>query len=700
MGIFAGFTDRVADRIARWAVAKTASRVYKLTDPVLKKIFAVSTDGELSDPYSQLAAVYACVNAKARNIAAVPFDLFLEGGDEPVTSGSVVELFRQPNPWMSNSQLWEALVISLEICGEWFLAMDKEIDRNGVPAYLWCWNPEEMQPAKASKCVPVGWWHTVTGTREFVERENVLFDKYWNPRDQIRGLSPIRAARLTAETGYDAMRYNRQFFKNDATPPIVFKWTEFLSDVQFKEEQQRLVNLRQGVERAHAPLLLDGGGAIEQLGLNQKDMEFLGQLKNVRDEMCMIFQVPKSVISLYEDTNYATAQSADLSFWVRSLVPIMTRIEDTLNAGLLNPLGYRGKFNLRKVDAINNAFLTKVDSAVKLFGLGFTANEINERFDLGFREEPWRDEPGAAGVPPSPVPPAKSAFAGTASTAPAVPSVPRDVTPRPELLEDAVGKASRERTWQALNAKVMPVTGKCARDVRDYYADVDGRLFRRMLKGAGRLAEGPRALRPEFRKLDVIDEGELAAMFSDDKLRRVLDKWVTVAMTTGGSTIVGSAFDAASEEALSAIARHSSKVVEINETARQKLIEIIRSTMKDVIDQGLSEIDAADLLTKNVHAVFDQFDHHARTVARTEVHGAYAEGRQAAMASTGPIAKRWISARDARVRDSHRELDGQVVKWNEAFSNGLQYPMDPAGPPEEVINCRCVHVPVYEGEAR
>ena len=122
--------------------------------------------------------------------------------------------------------------------------------------------------------------------------------------------------------------------------------------------------------------------------------------------------------------------------------------------------------------------------------------------------------------------------------------------------------------------------------------------------------------------------------------------------------------------------------------------------MKDVIDQGLSEIDAADLLTKNVHAVFNQFDHHARTVARTEVHGAYAEGRQAAIASTGPIAKRWISARDARVMDSHRELDGQVVKWNEAFSNGLQYPMDPAGPPEEVINCRCVHVPVYEGEAR
>lgn len=57
--------------------------------------------------------------------------------------------------------------------------------------------------------------------------------------------------------------------------------------------------------------------------------------------------------------------------------------------------------------------------------------------------------------------------------------------------------------------------------------------------------------------------------------------------------------------------------------------------------------------------------------------------------------KRWLSAGDGRVRPDHANAHGQTVPIDEAFAVGgaaMQYPGDPAGPPQEVWNCRCTLV--------
>lgn len=53
------------------------------------------------------------------------------------------------------------------------------------------------------------------------------------------------------------------------------------------------------------------------------------------------------------------------------------------------------------------------------------------------------------------------------------------------------------------------------------------------------------------------------------------------------------------------------------------------------------------------------------------------------------VEKEWIATADNRTRDSHKRLDGVIVKNNEEFPNGLMYPGDPDGEPEEIWNCRC-----------
>ena len=68
------------------------------------------------------------------------------------------------------------------------------------------------------------------------------------------------------------------------------------------------------------------------------------------------------------------------------------------------------------------------------------------------------------------------------------------------------------------------------------------------------------------------------------------------------------------------------------------------------------------------------------------------------------VRKKWIATLDARTRDSHAELDGQVVDIDEPFITHnrdgslaeIMFPGDPQADGEQVWNCRCTLGYVYE----
>lgn len=88
----------------------------------------------------------------------------------------------------------------------------------------------------------------------------------------------------------------------------------------------------------------------------------------------------------------------------------------------------------------------------------------------------------------------------------------------------------------------------------------------------------------------------------------------------------------------------------------------------------------------------------AMRAARTAMTSAHSLGKlkgyERAAGMGIDVKKRWLAALDQRTRGSHRHLDGETVKLDEEFSNGLKYPGDPSGPGSEVYNCRCTMVPV------
>lgn len=91
----------------------------------------------------------------------------------------------------------------------------------------------------------------------------------------------------------------------------------------------------------------------------------------------------------------------------------------------------------------------------------------------------------------------------------------------------------------------------------------------------------------------------------------------------------------------------------------------------------------------------------ATTITRTEALRTMHEGQfqmyQQAIASgkldAERVTRKWVAARDKRVRDTHRKMNGQEVKGMDPFHSPrgatLRFPGDPTAPARETINCRC-----------
>ena len=126
--------------------------------------------------------------------------------------------------------------------------------------------------------------------------------------------------------------------------------------------------------------------------------------------------------------------------------------------------------------------------------------------------------------------------------------------------------------------------------------------------------------------------------------------------------------------------------------------ERIKQEIHDSILEGLTNLEGQTELADRVRDVFKQNlrEYDVRRVARTEAHIAVSNGRFELMKRNGVKKHEWVSARDSSVRESHETVDGEIREIGEPFGNGLRYPGDPSGPPEETIQCRCLVVPVAD----
>lgn len=125
----------------------------------------------------------------------------------------------------------------------------------------------------------------------------------------------------------------------------------------------------------------------------------------------------------------------------------------------------------------------------------------------------------------------------------------------------------------------------------------------------------------------------------------------------------------------------------------------IRSAITAGVLRGSSIPDIAKSLRPLVNGNAKSALLNARTWVNSVENGGHYDEAVMLDAAGVHMKKMWLSAGDDKVRDSHRELDQEERDIDEAFSNGGQYPCDPALDAEEYYNCRCTILNYVQGYA-
>jgi SPP1 gp7 family putative phage head morphogenesis protein len=128
--------------------------------------------------------------------------------------------------------------------------------------------------------------------------------------------------------------------------------------------------------------------------------------------------------------------------------------------------------------------------------------------------------------------------------------------------------------------------------------------------------------------------------------------------------------------------------------ASESTIARVDESINEIITDGYKSGKGIDYVSQQVQARFEQLQTwEATRIARTEIHNAHNEGIMKSYETLGVEYTQWIAANDDRVRDSHAEIDGEIIPFGGTYSNGLAYPGDTSGDIEEWINCRCSNAP-------
>ena len=289
------------------------------------------------DSALRLAAVYACVRILAETMASLPLVVYqrrADGGKDKVTDHWLYRLMaKRPNRFQNPFEWREMLQGHLALRGNAF----NQIITNprGEIIELMPIHPDRVK----IELLPSGEYrYRVTdrsGTEVILPRGEV-----WHLRglssDGLMGMSPIELARENLGMALAAQDYGARFFANDAKP--TGGWIEFPGS--FKDNEAKKV-FRESYQQAQSGanrgkvLVLENGMKFHEVGVTNKDAQFLELRKFQITDIARLFRVPPHMIADLERATFSNIEQQSLEFVMHTMTPWAERWEASIESELL-----------------------------------------------------------------------------------------------------------------------------------------------------------------------------------------------------------------------------------------------------------------------------------------------------------------------------------------------------------------------------
>jgi len=289
------------------------------------------------DSALRLAAVYACVRVLSESLASLPLVIYqrrADGGKDKVTDHWLYRLLaKRPNRFQNPFEWREMLQGHLALRGN---AYNQIItNAKGEVVELMPLHPDRIR----LELLPSGEYrYRFTdrfGTESVLPRGEV-----WHLRglssDGLIGMSPIELARENLGMALAAQDYGARFFANDAKP--TGGWIEFPGS--FKDSEAKKV-FRESYQQAQSGanrgkvLVLENGMKFHEVGVTNKDAQFLELRKFQITDVARLFRVPPHMIGDLDRATFSNIEQQSLEFVMHTMTPWAERWEASIESELL-----------------------------------------------------------------------------------------------------------------------------------------------------------------------------------------------------------------------------------------------------------------------------------------------------------------------------------------------------------------------------
>ncbi len=290
-----------------------------------------------SDAALRLAAVYACVRILSETMASLPVVVYRmrpDGGKDRIKDHWLYHrLARTPNRYQNPFEWREMLQGHLTLRGNAYCQI--LANRDGEITELLPIHPDRVKLEMLSNGDYRYRISQTSGTDIVLPRGEV-----WHLRglssDGLMGMSPIELARESLGMALAAQDYGARFFANDAKP--TGGWIEFPGN--FKDAEAKRV-FRESYQQAQSGsnrgkvLVLENGMKFHEVGVTNKDAQFLELRKFQITDIARLFRVPPHMIADLDRATFSNIEQQSLEFVMHTMTPWAERWEAAIERDLI-----------------------------------------------------------------------------------------------------------------------------------------------------------------------------------------------------------------------------------------------------------------------------------------------------------------------------------------------------------------------------
>ena len=289
------------------------------------------------DASLRLSAVYACVRILSETMASLPIVLYrkrADGGKDRVTDHWLHTLLcRRPNRFQNPFEWREMLQGHLALRGNAYCQIIA--NPRGEIAELMPIHPDRVR----MELLRSGEFRYRV-TNRFGDETVLPRGDVWHLRglssDGLIGMSPIELARESLGMALAAQDYGSRFFANDAKP--TGGWIEFpgsFKDAEAKKVFRESYQAAQSGANRGKVLVLENGMKFHEVGVTNKDAQFLELRKFQITDIARMFRVPPHMIADLDRATFSNIEQQSLEFVMHTMTPWAERWEASIESELL-----------------------------------------------------------------------------------------------------------------------------------------------------------------------------------------------------------------------------------------------------------------------------------------------------------------------------------------------------------------------------